>query len=83
MNDEKLMADVIYTEYELMPAWQRRSAYWVIAPDMLARLQSLFPPRPGPLAQPGEPGWGSPPHLLCMPVEIRDGVEGIHLEVAG
>lgn len=83
MSDRKLMADVVYTEYELARPHERGTAHWVVAPDMLSWLASLFPPRPGPLAQPGEPGYGSPPYLLGLPVQVCGGVEGIHLEVAG
>jgi len=84
MNDRDLMANVIYSEYEQLRPWQRATAYWIIAPDMLLWLGELFPPeRPYGLAQPGELGYGSPPQLLGRPVEIRGDVQGIHLEVTG
>src|SRR6266567_4064193 len=77
MNDLELIAKDLYEEYYRTLPRDRQRSQWVMTQDTwdhLCRLEAdHFSPEI--LQILGEPKW-----LIGVPVEIREGVEGIHLE---
>jgi hypothetical protein len=89
-KDQELVARVIYEAYYAVLPRLRHRVRWVMAPDMLDWLKALFPPLPPPSPPHWTPLdlWPSDAYsqhnaLLGHPVETRDGIEGIHVEVDG
>lgn len=80
LSDMQLVCQVIYTEYGLVPAEQRRRSRWVMDPGMLEFvLEALYNPDGSYLSFKAAARQFRD-RLLNLPVELRSGVEGIHLE---
>ena len=80
--DADLILRAVYGEYQRVPASVRQRHRWVMDMEMYRFLRSVKTPL-------GIPLWGLwyPNELdrvdnvlLGLPVEVRDGIEGVHLE---
>jgi hypothetical protein len=83
MSDRDLMARVVYDAYYQLHPRDRQRSQWVMTQDMhdwirdLSGVEPPDPPDPDDDTPPPDP---SPSYLLGLPIDIRDGVEGIQLE---
>lgn len=81
MSDRELMAKVVYDAYYLLHPRDRQRSQWAMTQDMhdwIRDLSGVDPP------EPPDPDDDTPQtdrsYLLGLPVEIREGVEGVRLE---
>lgn len=80
-NDRDLMAKVVYdTYYQTLPRDRQRSQ-WVMTQDMHDWIRDLSGvPEPDPPDPDDDTPRTDRSYLLGLPIEIRDGVQGVRLE---
>ncbi len=84
LNHRNLICDMLYAEYRRLNQTERQRSYWVMDAQMLALIRQATTGHAS--SEMRAILWADEtgePRLLNRPVEIREGVEGIHLEVAG
>jgi HK97 family phage major capsid protein len=78
-GDLDLLARVVYEEYYRLSPAERERCRWVMDAEMLRFVRELRDSWSVPLMFPTLSG--SSMILLGHPVEVRDGIKGVHLEV--
>ncbi len=85
--DLDLVYRVLHSELEQIPHHDRKRYHWVLRWDMFTWIRELAVQDvlsgPGAMYVNMEELAATTEYLIGLPVEIRDGVDGIHLEVAG